>query len=107
MGPRRYATLLDAAYVRLKGQSRRNVVIGGMTNSLGQVRDGDFLRFLRLPGGKPPRMDWWGHSPFGKQFPDLRGAPLAPRRYDFPGLDTFARELRTTFRRAKRPVPRP
>lgn len=106
VGPRRYAKLLDAAYVRLKRRSRRNVVIGGMTNSLGQVRNSDFVKFLRLPNGRPPRMNWWGHNPFGPAFPNLKRSPLAPGRYDFAGLDTYAKRIRATYRHYGRKAPR-
>jgi hypothetical protein len=37
VGPRRYATLLRAGYRALKRRSRRNIVIGGMTFSFGEV----------------------------------------------------------------------
>jgi hypothetical protein len=105
-GPRRYAKLLDAAYGQLKAQSRRNVVIGAMTHNLGQVRNSDQLRWLRLADGRLPRMDWWGHNTFSPHFPDLRRAPLAQGRFDFNGLDTLAKQLRTVYGRAGRTAPR-
>jgi hypothetical protein len=105
-GPRRYARLLDAAYGQLKAQSRRNIVIGAMTHNLGQVRNSDELRWLRLPDGRLPRMDWWGHNAFSPHYPDLRRGPLAPGRFDFNGLDTFAKQIETLYRRAGRTAPR-
>ena len=105
-GPRRYAKLLDAAYGQLKAQNRRNVVIGAMTHNLGQVRNSDELRWLRLPDGRLPRMDWWGHNTFSPHYPDLRRGPLAPGRFDFNGLDTFAKQVQALYRRAGRTAPR-
>jgi hypothetical protein len=105
-GPRRYARLLDAAYGQLKAQNRGNVVIGAMTHNLGQVRNSDELRWLRLPNGRLPRMDWWGHNAFSPHFPDLRRGPLAPGRFDFNGLDTFAKQIRVLYGRAGRKAPR-
>src|SRR5439155_7933064 len=37
VGPRRYALLLESAYRALKAVSRRNIVIGGMTYTAGDV----------------------------------------------------------------------
>jgi hypothetical protein len=63
-GPRRYARILDAAYVSLKRQSQRNLVIGGNTFTTGDVSPRQFIRSMRLPNGRPPRMDMYGHNPF-------------------------------------------
>jgi hypothetical protein len=107
-GPRRYATLLRAAYKALKRRSRRNVVIGGMTFSFGDVMPRDFLRFMRLPGGKPPPLDWYGHNPFSRRFPDLRKGVyqgFAAAR-DISQMDTFARELKRAYKGKYRPFRR-
>lgn len=100
VGPRRYATLLNSAYHALKRRSRRNIVIGGMTFSFGPVRPRDFLRWMRLPNGKPPPLDWYGHNPFSPRFPDLRdhGYSGAPGVRDMGDIDTFAQEIRRTYR---------
>ena len=57
-GPRRYAQMLDAAYVALNREDRRNKVIGGMTFSFGNVTPRTWLRYLRLPDGRRPRLDF-------------------------------------------------
>ena len=62
-GPRRYARILDAAYGSLKRESRRNLVIGGNTFTTGDVSPRQFIRSMRLPNGRPPRMDLYGHNP--------------------------------------------
>ena len=76
-----YAQMLDASYVALKRQRRRNIVIGGNTFTTstepdwGWVPVYQFMQHLRLPNGKPPRMDMWGHNPFTGRFPRLRDQP--------------------------------
>ena len=39
----------------------------------------DFLRWLRLPNGRRPRLDWFGHNPFPFRFPRLAEPPLRGR----------------------------
>jgi hypothetical protein len=100
VGPRRYATLLRSAYRALKRVRRRNVVIGGMTFSYGAVRPRNFARWMRLPGGKPAPLDWYGHNPFSFRFPLLRYGPQpgAPNARDFSDIDLFHRELDRIYR---------
>jgi hypothetical protein len=97
-GPRAYAPLLDRAYVALKLHDRRNVVIGGMTWSLGgEVTPVDFLNWMVLPNGRPPRLDWWGHNPFTTRYPALRKRPYYPGLRDLSDIDTFIREIRAVY----------
>src|SRR5262245_42575417 len=76
-GPHLYARLLDAAYGALKGANPANTVVGGMT--LGGGPDvtwvPQWLKKLKLPNGKPPRMDWFGHNGFQHGYPKLRTKP--------------------------------
>jgi len=104
-GPRRYAVLLDRAYASLKRADPRNVVIGGMTLNGGTVPPPQFIQWLKLPGGKPPRMDLWGHNPFEARFPDLRDKPIGRYR-GFNDVDTLFREIKREYRRARMKVPR-
>jgi hypothetical protein len=99
-GPRTYARLLDAAYGALKRRSRRNVVIGGMTFSFGEVLPAKWLRWMRLPGGRRPRLDEYGHNPFSHRPPNLRRQPYEsyPDARDVSDMDTFAAELRRAYR---------
>lgn len=101
-GPRRYARILDAAYGSLKRQTRRNLVVGGNTFTTGDVPPRQFIKYLRLPNGKPPRMDLYGHNPFGRREPDLSEPPLGFGYADFCDLDTLARWVDRYLRRRHR-----
>ena len=92
-GPRRYARILDAAYAALKRVNRRNLVIGGNTWTGGEVLPLNFIRAMRLPSGRRPRMDLYGHNPFGIRTPDLRESPVRFGYADFSDLDTLTRWL--------------
>jgi hypothetical protein len=98
-GPRRYARILDAAYSSLKRQSRRNLVIGGNTFTTGDVTPRQFIQSMRLPNGRPPRMDLYGHNPFAAREPALRKPPLGHGYADFSDLDTLARWIDRNLRR--------
>lgn len=103
-GPRRYARILEASYKALKRRSRRNIVIGGMTFTVGDVLPRDFVRWMRLPSGLPPRLDWWGHNPFSTRFPRLSQRPYARGARDISDVDTLEREVRRAYRpRRRRP----
>lgn len=99
-GPRLYARMLDSAYGRLKRVSRNNLVIGGNTFTVGTVSPRRFITALKLPGGKPPRMDLWGHNPFSLREPNLKNPPLGNGYADFSDLDTLMGWLDTAMRRA-------
>jgi hypothetical protein len=99
-GPRTYAQLLDAAYVRLKRVSRSNLVIGGNTFTIGTIAPLRFIKALRLPNGRPPRMDLWGHNPFSLRPPNLRAPSLGNGFADFNDLDTLIRTLDANFRKS-------
>ncbi|MGH3995056.1 MAG: hypothetical protein ACRDSN_21645, partial [Pseudonocardiaceae bacterium] len=97
-GARAYAPILDAAYGALKGVSAANVVIGGMTWTGGTVKPAPFLDFMRLPSGRPPRLDWFGHNPFPFRFPNLREENIAGGWRDISDMDLFTAELRRVYR---------
>jgi hypothetical protein len=101
-GPQAYARMLDAAYGALKSVRRSNVVIGGMTWTLGVQAPATFLRRMRLPNGKPPRLDWFGHNAFSVRFPSLRKKVYYPGLRDLSDSDTFAGEIRRTYKRIHR-----
>ena len=100
-GARTYAPLLDAAYSALKGVSRRNIVIGGMTWTGGEVKPKPFLDYLRLPNGRRPRLDWFGHNPFPFRFPNLREEAIGDGFRDISDLDLYSREIRRAYPRTK------
>lgn len=92
-GPRVYSRILDAAYGALKRVRRRNLVIGGNTFTVGAVAPLHFIKWMRLPGGRRPRLDLYGHNPFTSRKPALR-RPYAGHGYaDFSDLDTLARSI--------------
>ena len=104
-GPRRYASILDAAYGSLKRESRRNLVIGGNTFTTGDVSPRQFIRSMRLPNGRPPRMDLYGHNPFTLRRPALRQGPLGHGYADFSDFDTLAGWIDQNLgRRRGRPI---
>jgi hypothetical protein len=102
-GPRLYAQMLDQAYGALKSVRRSNVVIGGMTWTVGVVSPTKFVRWMKLPNGKPPRLDWYGHNPFSVRFPRLSRPTYSPALRDFSDIDTLYREVRRAYRRRRAP----
>jgi hypothetical protein len=98
VGPRRYAVLLDAAYGALKAVSPANMVIGGMTYTVGLVGTPDAIRWMRLPNGAPPRMDYWGHNPYSTRYPNLSLPPYLPQIRDIDDTDTLHDELVRAYR---------
>jgi hypothetical protein len=102
VGPRAYARVLDAAYGALKAVSRANIVIGGMTWTGGTVKPAPFLQFMRLPNGRPPRLDWYGHNPFPFRFPDLRELNIAGGWRDMSDMDLFADEVKRVYGKSAR-----
>lgn len=92
-GPRHYARILDASYVALKRLDRRNKVIGGNTWTAGEVVPLNFIRAMRLPSGRRPRMDLYGHNPFTIRMPDLGKDSITFGTADFSDLDALARWL--------------
>jgi hypothetical protein len=95
-GPRRYARLLDRAYVALKRQSPRNIVIGGGTFSYGDVPPVLFAKWLRVDG-RPPRLDWFSHNPYSSRFPRLSDPPLNKYGRDMSDVDRFYGQLKRTY----------
>jgi hypothetical protein len=73
--PHLYARLLDAAYGALKHASSHNLVIGGSTYTTGAIDPLQWVQNLRLPNGRPPRMDLYAHNPFSDTPPSFSGPP--------------------------------
>lgn len=86
----RYARLLDAAYAAVKSVNRRDLVIGGNTITRGDFYTLAFIRAMRLPNGKPPRMDLYGHNPYSPRKPNLSKRPAVYGTADFCDLDTLS-----------------
>lgn len=100
--PRRYARILDAAYGQLKAQRRSNIVIGGNTYVTGEIRPIDWMKSMRLPSGRPPRLDLYGHNPFSIRNPDLDNPPSAQNLVDFSDLGRFDRLIQRHLERPLR-----
>jgi hypothetical protein len=98
VGPERYAQLLDAAYGALKAVSPANLVIGGMTYSAGTISAPRFIRWMRLPGGAPPRMDCYGYNPYSTRYPRLGERPYSADAYEINDIGALHRELAGIYR---------
>jgi hypothetical protein len=88
--PHLYARMLDAAYGALKRVSRRNLVIGGCTYTTGAIDTQQWIENLRLPDGRPPRMDMYAHNPFSYQVPSFSAAPSPFGEVQFSDLHELA-----------------
>jgi hypothetical protein len=88
--PHLYARMLDAAYRALKRLGRRNLVIGGCTYTTGLLDPLQWIQNLRLPNGRPPRMDMYAHNPFSYQAPSLSAAPSPFDEVQFSDLPELA-----------------
>jgi hypothetical protein len=101
-GPQRYARILDAAYGALKSVNRANKVISGSSLTAGDVHPADWIRFMRLPNGKPPRMDMYGHNPFSPRKPNLKRGPKWKGQWDISDVDTMLEAIDENLRLGKR-----
>jgi hypothetical protein len=86
---RLYARVLNHAYWAIKGLNKDDQVIGGNTLTHGDIRPLRFIQAMRLPNGKPPHMDLYGHNPYSPRKPDLSKTPKAYGTADFSDLDTL------------------
>jgi hypothetical protein len=104
--PHRYARLLDAAYGALKSVRRSNLVIGGNTYTTGDIRPVRWIQNLRLPNGRPPRMDLYGHNPFSFRTPRLSNPQSDLEIIDFSDIGRFSRQVdRNLGRPDRRRIP--
>jgi len=97
--PQRYARILDAAYGALKRVRRDNVVIGGNTFTAGDIRPANWVKYMRLPNGRRPRLDVYGHNPFTLRTPDLKNPPGLGETVDFSDLGRFQKVVDRAFGR--------
>jgi hypothetical protein len=106
VAPHRYARILDAAYGALKGVSRSNLVIGGMTYTTGEISPQQWIENLRLPDGKPPRLDMYGHNPFSFRDPNLSNPPSGEQDIDFSDLGRLSKLVDRYLGRPGNPDPK-
>lgn len=104
--PHRYARILDAAYGALKSVSRSNLVIGGMTFSGGDVSAQQWIENMRLPNGKPPRLDLYGHNPFTAREPNLADPPSVDQSFGFSDLARLTKLVDRYLGRPGNPDPK-
>jgi hypothetical protein len=86
IAPHLYARLLDTAYGALKRASRANLVIGGMTDAAASISTPQWIENMRLPDGRPPRLDLYGHNPFSIRAPNFANPPSPGEQIDFSDL---------------------
>ena len=100
--PRLYAQMLDQSYTAIKAVNPANKVVGGMTITEGQIKTLAWMRLMRLPSGKPPRMDMWGHNPYSPRKPSLKARPVKKGVWDISDTDTLIQALDRYMHRGKR-----
>ena len=91
--PQYYSQVLDAAYGQLKKRDKHNIVIGGNTFTAGDTKPVPWVQQMRLPNGKKPRLDLYGHNPFTNRKPDLSNPPFRPGYADFSDLRRFSKTV--------------
>ncbi len=103
VAPRNYAQILDASYGALKSVDPANLVIGGNTflsSGTNVIYPYQWIKYMRLPNGQPPRLDMYGHNPYGFRKPRLKGPPLRGRQLgevDFVDLPRLVKAIDRTF----------
>jgi len=90
VAPHLYARILNAAYGALKKVSEQNLVIGGCTYTTGAIDTQQWIENLRLPDGRPPRMDIYAHNPFSYQSPTFTSTPGLFGEVQFSNLPELA-----------------
>ena len=96
VAPRNYAVMLDTAYEALKREGPSDQVIGGNTyTSAGEdnIRPYQWIEYMQLPDGSRPRMDMWGHNPWGNRLPDLEHEPSQNGTVSFSDLGRLVEAL--------------
>jgi hypothetical protein len=76
-GAGKYAQLLDGAYTSLKAASKSNKVIGGQSTNSSVA---SWVKKLKLPNGKRPRMDFYGHDISGAKAPTKQSLAALEKR---------------------------
>ena len=101
-GPRAYARLLDAAYGALKRERRSNIVIGGMTWTVGKVTPRDVHALDAAAQRTPAAARLVRPQPVLRPLPPAEQAPLLrPASRDFSDVDTLYREVRRAYPRRR------
>jgi hypothetical protein len=61
---------------------------------------------MRLPDGRPPRLDMYGHNPFSIRAPNLANPPSPAGQIDFSDLGRLAELVDSNLGRPEDPRPR-
>jgi hypothetical protein len=106
IAPHLYSRILDSAYGALKSVSPANVVIGGMTDTAASISPQQWIENMRMPDGRPPRLDMYGHNPFTSRAPNLANPPSPGQQLDFSDLARLAAAVDANLGRAENPQPK-
>jgi hypothetical protein len=104
--PHLYARMLDATWLALHHESAGNLVIGGMTDTAASITTQEWIENLRLPNGRPPRLDLYGHNPFSVRAPNLANPPAPGQQFDFSDVSRLARLVAHFLGTPANPAPR-
>lgn len=106
IAPHLYSRILDAAYGALKRVSAANLVIGGMTDTAASISPQQWIENMRLPDGRPPRLDIYGHNPFTLRAPNLSNPPSPAGQLDFSDLGRLVQLVDRNLGRPENPRPK-
>jgi hypothetical protein len=96
VAPKKYGLILDRAYGALKKVNKKDIVIGGNTYTAAgsdSISTYAWLRYMRLPNGKMPRLDMYGHNPFSFRKPNLANKPSPKGMVDFSDAVRLTRKI--------------
>jgi hypothetical protein len=106
IAPHLYSRILDSAYGALKRVSPANMVIGGMTDTAASISPQQWIENMRLPNGRPPRLDMYGHNPFNSRAPNLSNSPSPGGQLDFSDLNRLTELVDANLGRPENPQPK-
>ncbi len=104
VSPRNYAVLLDAAYAAIKAEDPTDKVIGGNTYTAAgkdDINTYQWAKYMKLPNGSRPRMDMWGHNPWGFTLPNFDDPPGRRGTVTFSDLKRLTKVLDKEFKPRK------
>jgi hypothetical protein len=105
IAPHLYSRMLDSAYGALKSVSPVNLVIGGMTDAAASISTPQWIENMRMPDGRPPRLDLYGHNPFSIRAPNLANLPSPGQQIDFSDLGRLSELVKANLGRPSNPEP--
>ena len=77
-----------------------------MTYTIGEISTQQWIENLRLPDGKPPRLDMYGHNPFSSRAPNLSNPPSPKQEFDFSDLGQLSKLVDRYLGRPGNPDPK-